>query len=121
VNVISASNTASKDYYQRRCKEEGFKLHPARFPQALPEFVINLCTEPGDIVLEPFAGSNMTGRVAETLQRRWLAFEIDEDYMRSSKLRFEENASLVVEPTTGLPPIGSENADKNQSIQLGLF
>ncbi|MFM2062215.1 MAG: hypothetical protein RLZZ507_1885 [Cyanobacteriota bacterium] len=91
VNVISASNTASNDYYQKRCKEEGFKPHPARFPYALPEFVINLCTEPGDIVLDPFAGSNMTGRVAENLQRHWLAFEIDEDYIRSSRLRFAEN------------------------------
>jgi DNA modification methylase len=91
VNVISASNTTSNDYYQNRCKAEGIKPHPARFPQALPEFVINLCTEPGDIVLDPFAGSNMTGRVAETLQRRWLAFEIDEDYLKSSKLRFEDN------------------------------
>ncbi|MEH2236805.1 site-specific DNA-methyltransferase [Nostoc sp.] len=120
--MISASNTASNDYYQRRCKEEGFKPHPARFPQALPEFVINLCTEPGDIVLEPFAGSNMTGRVAETLQRRWLAFEIDEDYIISSKLRFEENAPLVVEPPADLPPIATENAhNKNHGIQLGLF
>ncbi len=89
VNVISASNTVSNDYYQKRCKQEGIRPHPARFPQALPEFVINLCTEPGDIVLDPFAGSNMTGRIAETLQRRWLAFEIDEDYIKSSKLRFE--------------------------------
>jgi site-specific DNA-methyltransferase (cytosine-N4-specific) len=51
VNVISASNTSSNDYYQKRCKEKGIKPHPARFPQALPEFVIGLCTEPGDIVL----------------------------------------------------------------------
>lgn len=98
VNVISASNTSSNDYYQRKCKEEGLKPHPGRLPQALPEFVINLCTEPGDVVLDPFAGCNMTGRVAETLQRRWLAFEIDEDYIRSSKLRFEENVLQVVEP-----------------------
>ncbi len=95
-NVISASNTASNDYYQRRCKQEGLKPHPARFPQALPEFVINMCTDIGDLVLDPFAGSNMTGRVAETLQRRWLAFEIDEQYIVTSKLRFEENAPLVV-------------------------
>lgn len=98
VNVISASNTSSNDYYQRRCKEKGFKPHPARFPQALPEFIINLCTEPGDLVLEPFAGSNITGRVAETMQRRWLAFEIDKNYIEASQIRFEENASLVVEP-----------------------
>ena len=98
VNVISASNTASNDYYQRRCKEEGIKAHPARFPQALPEFVIALCTEPGDLVLDPFAGSNTTGRVAETLDRRWLAFELDENYIKASQFRFEEDAPLVVTP-----------------------
>lgn len=98
VNVISASNTASNDYYQRRCKEAGIKAHPARFPQALPEFAIALCTEPGDLVLDPFAGSNMTGRVAETLDRRWLAFELDENYLKASQFRFEEDAPLVVTP-----------------------
>lgn len=122
VNTISASNTASNDYYQRRCKEEAFKPHPARFPQALPEFIINLCTEPGDIILDPFAGSNMTGRVAETLQRNWFAFEIHEDYIKSSKLRFEEDAPLLVEPPSDLPPLISENTDNNnQEIELGLF
>jgi len=98
VNVISASNTASNDYYQRKCKEAGMKPHPARFPPSLPEFAINLCTEPGDIVLDPFAGSNMTGRIAETLQRHWIALEIDEDYLKSSQLRFAKDAPLVVEP-----------------------
>ncbi|MGB3204415.1 MAG: DNA methyltransferase, partial [Crinalium sp.] len=98
VNVISASNTASNDYYQRRCKEEGIKAHPARFPQALPEFVIGLCTEPGDLVLDPFAGSNTTGRVAETLERRWLAFELEENYIQASQFRFEQDAPLVVTP-----------------------
>lgn len=87
-NVISAANTASNDIYQKCCKAEGLKPHPARFPSALPEFVINLCTEPGDLVLDPFAGSNMTGRVAENLGRNWLAFEINESYLKSSKLRF---------------------------------
>ncbi|MBD2181170.1 site-specific DNA-methyltransferase [Planktothrix sp. FACHB-1355] len=100
VNVISASNTSSNDYYQKRCKEQGLKPHPARFPQALPEFIINLCTEPGDLVLDPFAGSNMTGRVAETMQRRWLSFEIDRSYIDASQIRFEPNAPLIVAPPT---------------------
>lgn len=113
VNVIAASNTASNDYYQRRCKEEGFNPHPARFPQALPEFIINLCTETGDLVLDPFAGSNMTGRVAETMQRRWLAFEIDRNYIEASKIRFEPNAPLVVEPP--IYKFESQNADQKQS------
>ncbi|ACK72671.1 DNA methylase N-4/N-6 domain protein [Gloeothece citriformis PCC 7424] len=98
VNVISASNTASNDYYQRRCKEEGIKPHPARFPQALPEFIINLCTEPGDLVLDPFCGSNVTGRVAEDLKRYWLAIEIDQGYLKASQYRFETEASSLVIP-----------------------
>lgn len=68
----------------------------------MPEFIINLCTEVGDVVLDPFAGSNMTGRVAETLQRKWLAFEIDRTYLDTSKIRFEPNAPLVVEPPPDL-------------------
>lgn len=88
VNVIAASNTSSNDIYQRRCREEGIKPHPARFPFALPEFVINLCTEEGDTVLDPFAGSNSTGYVAERLGRKWLAFELNEEYLQGSKFRF---------------------------------
>ncbi|MCU0535854.1 MAG: hypothetical protein MUD14_18355 [Hydrococcus sp. Prado102] len=112
VNVISASNTASNDYYQRRCKEEGIKPHPARFPQALPEFVIGLCTEPGDLILDPFAGSNMTGRVAQTLDRQWLAFELDESYIQASLFRFEEDAPLIV------PPLVDRKTLKMKALEL---
>jgi DNA modification methylase len=91
VNVISASNTSSNDIYQKRCKEAGIKPHPARFPEALPMFAINLCTEPGDLVLDPFAGSNVTGKVAEDLQRRWIAIELEETYLRGSQFRFTAN------------------------------
>ncbi len=120
VNVISASNTASNDYYQKRCKELGLKSHPARFPQALPEFIINLCTEIGDVVLDPFAGSNMTGRVAETLQRKWLAFEIDRTYLDTSKIRFEPKAPLVVEPPSEL--LADKQVKNGSSIsELPLF
>ena len=90
VNLISASNTSSNDIYQRRCREEEIKPHPARFPNALPEFIINLCTEEGDIVLDPFAGSNTTGAIAERLKRKWIAFELSEDYLKGSKFRFPE-------------------------------
>jgi DNA modification methylase len=105
VNVISASNTASNDWYQRRCREEEVQPHPARFPAALPEFVINLCTEPGDVILEPFAGSNMTGFVAERLQRAWISFELREEYLRGSKFRFEQQKQSedVAETEAGKP------------------
>jgi len=65
------------------------KIHPARFPAALPEFFIKLLTDAGDLVLDPFAGSNTTGAVAEKLQRRWIAIENVEAYLEASKFRFD--------------------------------
>ena len=90
VNVISAANTSSNDQYLRLCRAHHIKPHPARFPRALPEFVIGLCTEPGDLVLDPFAGSNMTGYVAEQMSRKWIALERDEEYLKGAQLRFVE-------------------------------
>jgi DNA modification methylase len=43
----------------------GYKMHPARFPVALPDFFMRLLTDADDLVLDPFAGSNITGSVAE--------------------------------------------------------
>lgn len=59
-----------------------------RFPHGLPEFFIKFLTEPGDLVVDPFAGSNITGEVAERLERHWLAFEMIEEYLEASKFRF---------------------------------
>jgi site-specific DNA-methyltransferase (cytosine-N4-specific) len=87
-NVIERGNNESNSDYIRECKRRGLKVHPARFPAALPEFFIKLVTKPGDIVLDPFAGSNIAGRVAEDLDRLWLAAETDADYLRTSALRF---------------------------------
>ncbi len=87
-NLIERGNNESNSDYLRACAERGVKVHPARFPSALPEFFIKLVTKPGEAVLDPFAGSNTTGRVAEDLHRPWLAMEIDEAYLRASALRF---------------------------------
>ena len=46
-------------------------------------------TNPGDMVLDPFAGSNTTGYVAESLKRRWVGVELRNDYAQESRLRFE--------------------------------
>lgn len=89
-NLISRGNNESNSEYIAACKAAGHKIHPARFPAALPEFFIKLCTEPGQLVVDPFAGSNMTGYVAEGLGRRWVASEISEEYVKESALRFNQ-------------------------------
>lgn len=88
-DMLKLGNNAANDRYTRRCKEAGLKIHPARFPAALPEFFLKLVTEPGDLVLDPFAGSNTTGAVAEALQLRWIAVEMVEEYLAASRFRFD--------------------------------
>ncbi|CAN5846204.1 site-specific DNA-methyltransferase [soil metagenome] len=88
-DMLKFGNNAANDAYTERCKEAGIKIHPARFPAALPEFFLKLLTEEGDLVLDPFAGSNTTGAVAERLQRRWIAIESVNTYLEASKYRFD--------------------------------
>jgi site-specific DNA-methyltransferase (cytosine-N4-specific) len=87
-NVIERGNNESNSEYIRLCAEHGLKPHPARFPAALPEFFIRFLTNQDDLVLDPFAGSNTTGAVAEALYRRWLGFELERRYIETSQLRF---------------------------------
>ena len=88
VDMLKFGNNSANDSYTLRCKEAGLKIHPARFPAALPEFFIKLLTNTDDVVLDPFAGSNTTGAVAEQLLRRWIAVDDSQDYLEGSKFRF---------------------------------
>lgn len=90
-NLISASNTASSDPYLVGCKALGVEPHPARIPAKIPDFFIRFLTEEGDIVLDPFCGSNVTGAVAEQLDRYWIAVEKDAQYVFGSQTRFINN------------------------------
>jgi site-specific DNA-methyltransferase (cytosine-N4-specific) len=86
--VLTFSNTRAGDVYQNYCRENKLKPHPARMPQELPEFFIKLLTREGDFVMDPFAGSNTTGAVAQRLKRKWIAVEAMEEYVVSSQSRF---------------------------------
>ena len=97
-NLLAVANTESNGRYQEYCREHGLPVHPARFPKELPEYFIRMLTDPGDMVLDPFAGSCVTGAVAERLGRRWACCELDEDYLKGAMVRFEpipESTDLV--------------------------
>lgn len=91
--LLAIANTASNNAYNRLCRERELKKHPAVMPEPLVEFFMQFLTEAGDLVLDPFAGSNTTGAVAERLGRRWLAVEADADYAAASQVRFERQAA----------------------------
>jgi site-specific DNA-methyltransferase (cytosine-N4-specific) len=92
-NLLSIPNTCSSDAYLRRCRSAGLPIHPARFVPGVPEFFIRFLTRERDLVVDPFAGSNVTGQEAEALGRRWVSAEINADYVAGSRLRFPDAAA----------------------------
>jgi DNA modification methylase len=93
-NLLAIPNTDSNSSYLRLSKELGLECHPARFPSELPAFFIKMLTDEDDIILDIFAGSNTTGFTAEGLNRKWLSFEINQEYLASSIFRFLEGQSV---------------------------
>lgn len=90
-NVLTYANTLNSESYQTYCRDNRLQIHPARMPSELAKFFIKFLTEPGDIVLDPFGGSNTTGAAAENLQRFWISIEASEDYINGSRGRFGEH------------------------------
>ncbi len=88
-SVLSFPNTRAHDSYQDFCRQHQITPHPARMPTGLAEFFIEFLTDPGDLVFDPFAGSNLTGGVAERRGRRWVAVEPIHAYIEGSRGRFQ--------------------------------
>jgi site-specific DNA-methyltransferase (cytosine-N4-specific) len=89
--VLPIPNTVSRGNYHDACRAANVPRHPAAMPEPLVEFFIKFLTDPGELVFDPFAGSNTTGAVAERLGREWLGIEADPEYARSSRVRFPES------------------------------
>ena len=87
-NLLSIPNTNSNSSYLRLCNELGLERHPARFPVEIPAFFIKMLTDENNIVLDIFGGSNTSGFAAEALNRKWITFELNKEYLITSVLRF---------------------------------
>jgi site-specific DNA-methyltransferase (cytosine-N4-specific) len=91
LEVLPASNTRSGDPYLEYCRKHNIKPHPARMQERVAEFFIRFLTEEGDLVMDPFAGSNTTGIVAERLKRKWISIEANAEYASASRSRFDHS------------------------------
>ena len=70
--------------------ECGFKGHPAAFPPTLPDWFIRLFTDPGDMVLDPFAGSGSTLVAARNLDRQGIGIDTSLEYCELMRERLQE-------------------------------
>ena len=70
--------------------------HPCQMPEALLERIVCACSRPGDVVLDPFAGSGTTLAAAARQGRRWIGVELSEKYARRAEKRIA--AALDLRP-----------------------
>ncbi|MCY4447642.1 MAG: site-specific DNA-methyltransferase [Chloroflexi bacterium] len=103
--VLPIANTRANDAYQQYCRKNNLPIHPARMQEKLAEFFIEFLTEEEDWVLDPFAGSNTTGTVAQRLARRWISIELDKDYVDGAAVRVQPDLNQEVAASRpSLPP-----------------
>lgn len=77
--------------------ECGNRGHSAAFPEALPEWFIKLFTQVGDTVLDPFAGSGTTLRVARRLKRKAIGIEIVPEYVTAMREQLDECQRVLMQ------------------------
>jgi site-specific DNA-methyltransferase (adenine-specific) len=70
--------------------EKRYGKHPTQKPETLLDRILRAATNAGDLVLDPFSGSGTTGVVAARLGRRFVGFEMDEDYIKLAARRMED-------------------------------
>jgi hypothetical protein len=82
-------HTRSSSDYLHHCRQAGLPPHPARFPEELAAFYIELCTVPEtDLVVDFLAGSQTVAQQAERLRRPWLTCERALEYIAGGAGRF---------------------------------
>jgi modification methylase len=86
---------------ERLRNAHGLKLHPTQKPEALLHRVLMAATMPGDIVLDPFAGTGTTAAVARRLGRHYIAMERHPAYVEAALARVRK-----IRPA---PPVGIEH------------
>ena len=106
-----------------RLKDEGGrKAHPTQKPEALLHRIIFGCTNPGDVVLDPFFGTGTTGAVAKRLGRRFIGIERDADYARAAEERIAKIRPLALDAIATLPSKRTEpRVPFGTILELGIL
>lgn len=92
--------------------------HIAVYPEGITERIIRACSEPGQLVLDPFAGSGTTPMMARALGRRWCGIEISPTYAEEAAYRVgTRQPSEVGNLASGLlKAVGFENAHRPMPV-----
>lgn len=74
--------------------------YPTQKPEALLDRIIRMCSNEGDIVLDPFVGGGTTAAVADKLNRKWIGIDQSVQAIKVSELRLNKQQNLFSDPFT---------------------
>jgi modification methylase len=110
---------------QERLKRNGTKAHPTQKPEALLYRILLACTNPGDVVLDPFFGTGTTGAVAKRLGRHFIGVEREADYVSVAQERIEaalpldESSLKTMQADTSAPRVAFGTLVENRYLKPG--
>ena len=127
---LSESFTPEEDtwYFPRVAgtfkERKGF--HGCQMPEQLLGRIIRSCSEPSDLVVDPFSGSGTTLAVAKKLGRNYLGFELSDDYVeygleRLKSIRIGDRLDGSAEPLKSAPKTGAKNAQPKTKLSKKLL
>jgi DNA modification methylase len=122
-------------FFSRVCGtfKERAGWHGCQMPEQLLGRIIKACSNPGELVLDPFGGSGTTLAVAKKLDRKWIGFELSAEYAKRIKVRLKpikpgDPLDGVEDSVTSAPPTSSKvpwkRREKQQApapTELGLL
>jgi DNA modification methylase len=93
---------------ERLKRSDGKRLHPTQKPERLLERILRVSTAPGQVVLDPMAGTGTTGVVAQRLGRHFILIERDPVYAHAARARLAAASAQLLAasaaPAAGQPP-----------------
>jgi site-specific DNA-methyltransferase (adenine-specific) len=99
--------------------KERMGFHGCQMPEQLLGRIIRTCSNPAEVVLDPFAGSGTTLAVAKKLGRKWIGFELSKEYTQQATTRI--NRVFVGQPLEGAPePVVSAPKTPGKSSKVWL-
>jgi modification methylase len=110
---------------QERLKRGGVKAHPTQKPEALLYRILLACTNPGDVVLDPFFGTGTTGAVAKRLGREWIGCERDDTYIDvaeeriAAALPLDESGLKTMQSPKSQPRVAFGTLVETGYVQVG--
>lgn len=98
-NVFERGNACADTLaFRKFASKLGLPHHGAMFPTALASFFIKFLTREGDLVIDPFCGSNKTGLAAQRLNRRFVSVDRCAQFLRTSAELFRNFPDFMLNP-----------------------